>query len=69
MKTKFTITVQSNKKDNTIDFLYKRKDLMPVEDMQEKAFLIFVEQVIRTTLDNGFTINIERKENGESVEK
>lgn len=69
MKTRFTITVQSNKKDNTIDFLYRRKDLMPVEDMQEKAFLIFVEQVIRTTLDNGFTINIERKENGESVEK
>ena len=69
MKTRFTITVQSNEKDNTIDFLYKRKDLVPVEDMKEKAFLIFVEQVIRTTLDNGFTINIERKENGESVEK
>ena len=69
MKTRFTITVQSNEKDNTIDFLYKRKDLMPVEDMKEKAFLIFVEQVIRTTLDNGFTINIERKEDGEPVEK
>lgn len=69
MKTKFTITVQSNEKDNTIDFLYKRKDLMPVEDMKEKAFLIFVEQVIRTTLDNGFTINIERKEDGKSVEQ
>lgn len=69
MKTRFTITVQSNEKDNTIDFLYKRKDLVPVEDMKEKAFLIFVEQVIRTTLDNGFTINIERKEDGESVEK
>ena len=70
MKTRFTITVQSNEKDNTIDFLYKRKDLMPVEDMKEKAFLIFVEQVIRTTLDNGFTINIERKEeDGKSVEE
>lgn len=70
MKTRFTITVQSNKKDNTIDFLYKRKDLVPVEDMKEKAFLIFVEQVIRTTLDNGFTINIERKEeDGKSVEQ
>lgn len=69
MKTRFTITVQSNEKDNTIDFLYKRKDLVPVEDMKEKAFLIFVEQVIRTTLDNGFTINIERKEDGKSVEQ
>lgn len=69
MKTRFTITVQSNEKDNTIDFLYKRKDLIPVEDMKEKAFLIFVEQVIRTTLDNGFTINIERKEDGKPVEE
>lgn len=60
MKTKFTITVKSNK--DTVDFLYKRKDLEQPKDMNEKAFLIFVEQMLRTTLDNGFTVNITPKE-------
>lgn len=71
MKTKFTITVQSNEKDNTVEFVYSRKDLMPVEDMKEKAFLIFVEQLLRGVLDNGFTLNTEKKENkdGETVGK
>lgn len=60
MKTRFTITVQSN--DETVDFLYKRKDLEQPKDMNEKAFLIYVEQMLRTMLDNGFTINVAPKE-------
>lgn len=71
MKTKFTITVQSNEKDNTVDFLYSKKDLEQPKDMKEKAFLIFVEQLLRGVLDNGFTLNMEKKENkdGETVGK
>ena len=67
MKTKFTITVQSNGK--TVDFLYRRKDLEQPKDMNEKAFLIFVEQMLRATLDNGFTVSITPKEDkdGEKI--
>ena len=67
MKTKFTITVQSN--NDTVDFIYKRKDLEQPKDMNEKAFLIFVEQMLRATLDNGFTVSITPKEdkNGEKI--
>ena len=67
INTKFTITVKTNKKDETIDFIYKRKDITPVTDMKEKAFLVFVEQLVRGVLDNGF--NSKRKEDGETMEK
>lgn len=62
MKTKFIILVKSNEKKNTVDFVYSKKDLEQPKDMSEKAFLIFVEQMLRATLDNGFTVNITPKE-------
>ena len=71
MKTKFIILVKSNEKKNTVDFVYSKKDLEQPKDMKEKAFLIFVEQLLRGVLDNGFTLNAEKKENkdGETVGK
>ena len=64
MKTRFTITIKDNKKDNTVEFIYNRKDLEQVENKDQKAFLIFVEQLIRGVLDNGFTA----KENKDGTE-
>ena len=67
MNTKFTITIKSNKKDNTVDFLYKRKDIVPVADNKEKAFLVFAEQLLRGVLDTGFTIGNKGEDNGEKI--
>lgn len=67
MKTKFTITIKDNKKDNTVEFVYNRKDLEPVENKDQKAFLIFVEQLIRGVLDNGFTV--KEKKDGTEIQK
>lgn len=69
MNTRFTITVKSNQKDDTVDFIYKRKDITPITDMKEKAFLIFVEQLLRGVLDNGFTMKGKEEQNGTDSEK
>lgn len=68
INTRFTINIKTNTKDNTIDFIYKRKDLTPLENNQEKAFIIFAEQLIRGVLDKGFAQGTGDN-NGESVEK
>lgn len=69
MKTKFIILVKSNEKENTVDFIYSKKDLEQPKDMNEKAFLIYVEQMLRAMLDNGFTVNVAPKEDkdGEKI--
>lgn len=66
MKTRFTITIKDNKKDNTVEFIYNRKDLEQVENKDQKAFLIFVEQLIRGVLDNGF---IKENKDGTEIQK
>lgn len=67
INSKITITIKTDKKGENIDFIYKRKDITPIEDKKEKAFMIFVEQLVRGVLDNGFTA--KGKEDGETVEK
>lgn len=56
INTKFTIQIKTNEKNNTIDFIYKRKDLTKITDKKEFAFVVFAEQLLRTTLDKGFTM-------------
>lgn len=55
INTKFTIQIKTNEKDNTIDFIYRRKDLTKITDKKEFAFVVFAEQLIRGVLDQGFT--------------
>lgn len=67
INSKLTITIKTDKKGENIDFIYKRKDILPLEDKKEKAFMIFVEQLIRGVLDNGFTA--KGSEDGEVAKK
>lgn len=68
MKTRITIDIVSNYEENTVDFIYNREDLEKPKDKDEAAFLIFVAQLIRGVLDNGFTA-MKGKEDGKSVEE
>lgn len=70
INTKFTIQIKTNEKDNTIDFIYNRKDLTKITDKKEFAFVVFAEQLLRGVLDNGFTMgNKVEGKNGKKVSK
>ena len=68
MKTILTLDIVSNYVENTVDFIYNLEDIEKPKDKDEEAFLIFVSQLIRGVLDNGFTA-IKDKKDGESMEE
>lgn len=70
INTKFTIQIKTNEKDNTVDFIYNRKDIAKLTDKKEFAFVVFAEQLIRGVLDNGFTLgNKVGDKDGEDISK
>ena len=62
------MVIVTKNEEKTVDFIYSREDLEKPKDKDEAAFLIFVAQLIRGVLDNGFTA-MKGKEDGEPVEK
>lgn len=65
MKTKFIIDVE--KKGGELEVTYLRRDLKPAQEKEDKLILLYIESLLRSTIDGGFAPGKKREENGESV--
>ena len=55
MKTKLIIDIQNDKKNpENMNITYTRRDLAQPNNDDEKAILIYIENLVRFTIDNGF---------------
>ena len=55
MKTKLIIDIQTDKKNpGNMDIKYTRRDLQQPQNDDEKAILLYIENLVRFTIDNGF---------------
>lgn len=66
MKTKFIIDVE--KKGDQLEVTYTRRDLKPAAETNDKLILLYIESLIRSTIDTGFAPGKKKEEeNGEAV--
>ena len=52
MKTKFIIDVE--KKGDQLEVKYTRRDLKVPDSTDDKLILLYIESMLRSTIDNGF---------------
>ena len=73
MKTKLTVTVRTDKKDDgLLTVSYGRKDLEKPKNKDEELILTYIQGVIRACIDNGFapTKKEEKEEkDGDTVQE
>lgn len=63
MKTKLIIDIQNDKKNpENMDITYTRRDLQQPKNDDEKAILMYIENLVRFTIDNGFVPPVKPKE-------
>lgn len=66
MKTKFIIDVE--KKGDQLEVKYTRRDLKVPDSTDDKLILLYIESLIRSTIDGGFAPGKKKEEeNGEVV--
>ena len=66
--TTLTVHIKTDKKNENVDFRYKRKDRVEITDVNEKLLVMYAEQLIRSMLETGMIApKIQRKEDGETV--
>lgn len=66
MKTKLIIDIQTDKKNpGNMDIKYTRRDLQQPQNDDEKAILLYIENLVRFTIDNGFQAPTKPKEDGD----
>ena len=66
MKTKLIIDIQTDKKNpGNMDIKYTRRDLQQPQNDDEKAILMYIENLVRFTIDNGFVPPVKPKEDGD----
>lgn len=63
MKTKLIIDIQNEKKNPAnMEVKYTRRDLEAPKNDDEKAILMYIENLVRFTIDNGFVPPVAPKE-------
>ena len=67
--SKIVVNIKTDKKGENIDFTYSRKDNKPFDNKTEELLVLYVEQLVRGMIDNGFYLNYKDKEDGKSVSK
>lgn len=68
MKTKLIIDIE--KKGEKLDITYTRRDLKQAETKEEKLILLYIESLVRSTIDGGFTpAKKKEEENGETTDE
>lgn len=67
MKTKFIIDVE--KKGDQLEVKYTRRDLKVPDSTDDKLILLYIESLIRSTIDGGFAPGKKEVKDGETVEK
>lgn len=67
MKTKFIIDVE--KKGGELEVTYLRRDLKPAQEREDKLILLYIESLLRSTIDGGFAPGKKGEKDGEFVEK
>lgn len=67
--TVLTVHIKTDKKNENVDFRYKRKDRVEITDINEKLLVMYAEQIIRNLIETGMIApKIEKgKEDGETV--
>ena len=66
--TILTVHIKTDKKNENVDFRYKRKDRVEITDVNEKLLVMYAEQIIRSMIETGMIApKIQRKEDGETV--
>lgn len=66
--TILSVHIKTDKKNENVDFRYKRKDRVEITDINEKLLVMYAEGIIRNMLETGMIApKIERKEDGETV--
>ena len=68
--TILTVHIKTDKKNENVDFRYKRKDKVEITDTNEKLLVMYAEQIIRSMIETGMIApKFEKKEgnNGDSV--
>lgn len=67
MKTKFIIDVE--KKGGELEVTYLRRDLKPAQEKEDKLILLYIESLLRSTIDGGFAPGKKGEKDGEPVGK
>ena len=66
MKTKFIIDVE--KKGDRLEVTYNRRDIKVSDDTNDKLILLYIESLIRSTIDGGFAPgNKKEVDSGEAI--
>lgn len=71
MKTKIIIDISKNKKHpENLDITYTRRDLEKPDTKDEALILLYIEGLVRATIDGGFSpAGIKRNEDGGNTKK
>lgn len=68
MKTKLIIDIE--KKGESLEITYTRRDLKQPETKEEKLLLLYIEAQVRATIDGGFApAKKKESDDGEPAEK
>lgn len=67
--TVLTVHIKTDKKNENVDFRYKRKDKVEITDINEKLLVMYAEGIVRNMIEKGMIAPkmTERKEDGETV--
>lgn len=51
--SKIIVHIKTDKKNQNVDFVYSRKDLIPLEDKNEMLLVMYAEQIVRSMIESG----------------
>lgn len=65
INSKIIINIKTDKKNKNVDFVYSRKDLIPLEDKNEMLLVMYCEGIVRNMIEKGLVApKIKGKEDG-----
>lgn len=62
INTNVIVNIKTTDDGKDIEFTYSREDKINPEDKNEKYLLVYVEQLVRGMIDNGFYLNDLKKD-------
>lgn len=66
--SKIIVHIKTDKKNQNVDFVYSRKDLIPLEDKNEMLLVMYAEQIVRSMIETGMIAPKMKGENdGEKI--
>lgn len=68
--SKIIVHIKTDKKNKNVDFVYSRKDLIPLEDKNEMLLVMYAEQIVRSMIETGMIApKMKEKDDGEKDSK